>query len=304
MVGIPISISTDVSVGVAAHLALVMPPIIPSPVPMSPTIEIPCPMKWPPGSIKGTHKLTTTVLYNAKRPVVQDGHDLGRLIPQITINQLNINMPLILWDSSRTNMMNCFSVRMDGEKTACNYLLPPMVACSLPVDLPLTPNVGNIVRSVYVGMSLADIIGGLIGWAGNSLVKKFLPNAYAAALGKMLVGLAASYAQHKIDPRYPVSAQVKFKFLGGEVKVGVSGGSSDTANNPSSASASYEKANSSGTASGSAKATYTTDADGDASKEGFDAKAVGRAGPATATGKSHVDPKGNSSEKGSWGPGL
>jgi hypothetical protein len=157
-----------------------------------------------------------------------------------------------------------------------------------------------MVRHVFVGITLADYIGGVVSTAGAMAIDLLAGGASENA--KALLGAAcqgvASAVQHAMDPRYPIAAEVKIGLPGGiDLKVGLSCGSSDTANNPSQVTVGLEKSiwkgfgvpGEKGTDMGKAKVgasgTYTWDAGGDKSKEGFQGKGNTEVASPLASGK-------------------
>ena len=294
-VPVPICHSLDMAVGVTTHQCAPGPSIVAG-------FELPAVQAWPPGIGLGTVKKTSDVFYQGWS-IILAGHDCGKLVPQVTVPPANALLPVILLTASRKTIFSCFSVRMNGKPTACMSTLPlplPSLSCGKPVPWPLTFTVTNMVRHVFVGMTFADYIGGVISTAGAMAIELLAGGASdnaKALLGAACQG-AATAVQHAMDPRYPISAEVKLGLPGGiDLKVGVSCGSSDTANNPSQVSVGIEKSlwkgfgvpGQKGTDLAKAKAgasgTYTWDAGGDKSKEGFQGQGGAEAGSPVAGAK-------------------
>lgn len=235
MVAVPITVTTDCSIGVTIHWW--SPPFLP-PIPgvMCPAFEVPVPHAWPPGIGMGKVKLTKSVLHNGDR-IVQAKSDCGPLIPQVTANPINAWLPVLPLKSTRAVTVSAFAVRMDGEPTACSSTWPPMplLACGDPVSSPTTLNVANVGRSVTVGASAADIVGGLITTAG-AILESLITGGKYAELAKNVLGFAfgttASQIQHMMDSRYPMKYKLDVETPYGGISVEVQEGSTDKANNP------------------------------------------------------------------------
>ncbi|HLA63417.1 MAG TPA: hypothetical protein VK610_03260, partial [Rhodothermales bacterium] len=78
---VTVNIALNFSMGMLTHNALA-PPAIPAPVPV-PSMEMIATQMWTLGYALGQNKLTTTVTHYFM-PIVQDGHDCGTMIPDIT----------------------------------------------------------------------------------------------------------------------------------------------------------------------------------------------------------------------------
>ncbi|KYF62090.1 hypothetical protein [Sorangium cellulosum] len=298
-VPVPVTRSNDLSAGSSSHLFLPIPPPPGAPPTLAPAIEIPIPHGWPFGEGVGKVQKTTTVFVNG-RNVVLDQHDCGPLIPQITIPPMNSFIPVQLLQSKRAVIVTCFSVRMNGKTTACTSHWPPLplLTCGQPTSMPATFTFTNLCTNVHVGMSGADLIGGIAQTAATMAIERCFSKPHGVSLTaqeesqKSLYGAAASLlasiVQHAIDPRYPmrVDATTKGPF-GTEIKISVSAGSADTRNNPQKISISIQKKvedqikSSSVSIGGSGE--YTWDAGGDTTKEGLKGQ-VGLAGTAPGFG--------------------
>lgn len=306
---VPVTLTNDFSAGYSTHLFLAIPPVPPPTI--NSAIEIPIPHGWPPGDSAGKVQKTTTVFAKGK-PILLDQHDCGPVIPQITIPPANSLFPVQLFKSKRAITVTCFSVRMNGKTTACTGLWPPipLLTCGDPMSLPLTFTFTNVGTNVHVGVSVADVVGGLILTAASMAIDYLffrLPDVkltpleeFAKALLGAAASLVASLVQHAIDPRYPIRVDFKMKAPGGvEIKVNFSAGSTDTANNPSKVAISVEKKweskDKSRSATVGASGEYTWNAGGDKAKEGFKgqvgagASGPGVSGKASAGGEYHPD---------------
>jgi len=302
-VPVPVTISTDFSFGGSFHYYVPIP--VPAPPTVLPAVEIPIPQAWPVGVALGSVKKTSSVMVNG-RAAIQAGHDCGKLIPQFTIPINNALLPLHLASSSRETIVKCFSVRMDKLQTACTTFWLPMLSCGNPVSVPWAFTPTNIMRGVFVGASAADFVGAVVQTLTRMALEwvfKVAPGAklpFAKEFQKAVVGALAgglaSGVQHLMDPQYPISAEFKLKLSKGwEVSIGVSCASSDTKNNPSQVTASIAKKLSPDLTAGqvaagkaSASATWTWDAGGDTSKEGWQAEVAAQGGVGAIGGKAGV----------------
>jgi hypothetical protein len=123
-------------------------------------------MMWPPGLMLQQNKLTTTVFHKAQF-VVLDGHDCGYAIPHITVPPANLELPLIIAFSKRKVMFSSSKVKANGAQIGCTELagppIPlPMLCCGSPVSLPNGFPSFNSLHTVSAGLSIGDIVAGLI----------------------------------------------------------------------------------------------------------------------------------------------
>src|SRR3989304_1295572 len=98
MPGVPCPVNTaiDLTVGVLTHM-LIPPPPAP-PVPSVPSIEMLTTQMWTMGFLTGQNKFTTTVLHYGL-PMILEGHDIGMLIPDVTIPPVNLYYA-VMWPMS------------------------------------------------------------------------------------------------------------------------------------------------------------------------------------------------------------
>ena len=169
----PVNIVWDTSYGMSFHTLWAPPPSIP-PIPNAfiPSIEIPAPMMWTVGYLMGKNKFTTTVLTCAM-PTCQGGHDLGPLIPDITIPPANVYMPPIGWPfSKRAIVFQAATVSLQGTPAGCAAApFFPMMTCGDPVSLPTAfPIPINYLHRTFVGLTLADILSGILNIAISVLI--------------------------------------------------------------------------------------------------------------------------------------
>lgn len=257
---VPVNLGPDFSVGVSAHGLIPPPlPLIPElAAPKTVAIEIPIPQSWPPGVATKSVKKTSTVLHGGLWSIILDGHDCGKFIPQITIPPLNLMLPGLLLGSKRKIAFASFLVRMQGTPVGLTSIWPPlpMMTCGSPVSIPGTFSVTCLLHNTFVNMTLADLVGGVVGilvtMAGDYLIGRFCtsppgsPYNLRDAFGKALIGAATglipSTVQHFIDSRYPIKGSFSLGLPGGHTaKVSVSAGSSDPKNNPNSVGLGWEK---------------------------------------------------------------
>lgn len=154
----------DISFGMLTHNVLA-PPAIPTPAPMF-SIEMVATQKWPPGFVMNQNKLTTTVKH-VGQGIVQNGHDCGMLVLDVTPPVMPNLWYAICWPfSSRKITFAAATVKMDGQPVGCAQLGPmplPMMTCGDPISAPTAFLMINCFTSqVRVGMSLADFLMGLL----------------------------------------------------------------------------------------------------------------------------------------------
>lgn len=162
--GIPCHVNTaiDVTVGMLTHSLIPPPPAPPVKVPAVPSVEMIATQMWTLGFLCGQNKFTTTVLHWGL-PLVQEGHDQGMMIPDITIPPANI-WYLVMWPfSSRKIMFFSSLVHYDKKGAGCAALfLPfPMMTCGEPISAPTARPITNLLNTVIVSLSPGDIIMGV-----------------------------------------------------------------------------------------------------------------------------------------------
>ena len=155
-----LNVENDFSAGWSSH-KLYVPPL-PPPAPTI-SIEMIATMMHPPGYVLGQNKLTTTVKHK-KMAVVQDGHNCGVFIQDITIPPVNA-WYLVMWPlSSRKTAFCASTVRMNKKPVACTGLWPPlpMVTCGEPIKTPTAFSLGSLSNTVTAGMTLSDLLSGAV----------------------------------------------------------------------------------------------------------------------------------------------
>ena len=195
----------DLTVGINTHNLLMAPTPTPTPTPVF-SIEMLTTQLWPPGYALGQNKFSTTVLHK-NLFMVLDGHDIGMLIPDVTIPFAN-QWYAVMWPfSSRKVMFSASTVKMDGQPTGCASILGlfPMMTCGDPMALPSSFPLTNCLNTVIVGLTFKDIV---MGWlkiavsmvidvvfykpakattALDALIKKLLPPTTAEGWTKKML---------------------------------------------------------------------------------------------------------------------
>jgi len=157
-----VNVAYDPTLGINSHTLWAT--LLPAPLPTTPTFafEMIAPQMWTAGYFMGKNKFTETVTHR-NFPVCQDGHDLGILIPDITIPVVNFYY-LIMWPfSSRKMAFATTSVTFDGKGVACSQIWPPlpMMTCGDPITAPTAFPILNLLNELKVGMSLKDLLIGI-----------------------------------------------------------------------------------------------------------------------------------------------
>lgn len=171
----PVNIVWDVSYGMCFHTLWAPPPSIP-PLPNAfiPSVEIPAPMMWTVGYLMGKNKFTTTVM-TANMPTCQGGHDLGPLIPDITIPPANVYLPIAWPFSKRAIVFQAATVSLQGTPAGCAAApFFPMMTCGDPVALPMAfPIPINYLHRTFVGLTMGDILSGILNISISILIDAF-----------------------------------------------------------------------------------------------------------------------------------
>ena len=94
-----------------------------------------------------------------------EGHDIGPLIPDVTIPPTNI-WYLKMWPlSSRKVMFSASTVKMQGKGTGCAAIWPPytiLLSCGEPVSLPASRSLLSNLNTVKVGLTWGDFFAGFL----------------------------------------------------------------------------------------------------------------------------------------------
>lgn len=235
---VTVNISNDFTAGALFHNVL-LPPLIPVPAPMF-SVEMIAFQFWPPGYALGQNKLTTTVKHKGMS-IVQDGHDQGAMILDITPPQPANLYYAIMWPfSGRKITFGAAKVKMDGQGAGCSqaFLIPlPMMTCGDPVSAPTAiPIPTQKLNSVIVGMTLTDLLAGLanivismaidfvfhaVGKKGPNKFKQavsdFGKRAFSREVMEQVAGTAATTTarilmQEALGKFVPTSGSSAFKF--------------------------------------------------------------------------------------------
>jgi hypothetical protein len=143
-----------------------VPPVPPVPIPLKAIpglIEGPAPMGWPPGFI--VHAKQATVLVDGN-PGVNQGHDIGYLIPHFAI-PMNALCAVHTVFSKHRVMFPVTTVMMGGRPAGTYLFFLLAIICASPVSLPTgvvillkctvwtSPKFGDILRGIlYIGLEI------------------------------------------------------------------------------------------------------------------------------------------------------
>jgi hypothetical protein len=230
-----VNIITDFSFGFLLH-KLIPPPPAP-PIPSTMSIEMPATFLWTMGFLMNQNKFT-----NGAKPVTHkgvwialDGHDCGMAIPDLTIPPApNLNYPIGWLLSSRKPTFAASTVKMNGTSVACAQWigLPPlpMMTCGDPLSAPVCWSALSVTNTVSVGMTLTDLLAGLIAIAASMITdyifskipfsKLGLGNVLETILGNSLKGLSpvsilAGFATSALTGNATFTVSIGLPFAGG-----------------------------------------------------------------------------------------
>lgn len=159
---VKVHIELDFSLGILTHHVLVPPAIFPPTT--SPSVEVPVPMKWPPGFALNQNKLTTTVKHKCQT-IVQDGHDCGILIPDITYVVPNFWWVKMWLSSKREIIFAASKVKMDKVAVGCAQVWPgplPFMTCGEPISAPTALPITSWTNTLRVNMTGGDLAAGIV----------------------------------------------------------------------------------------------------------------------------------------------
>ncbi|MCA9607958.1 MAG: hypothetical protein KC619_20250 [Myxococcales bacterium] len=169
-----------VYVGQHPYMSILGPVVPPAPMPPSPMIihfEWPTTMWWPMGYAIGSNKLTETVRHQGFCFALE-GHDVGPMIPHISVPPDNVMLvPTILGSKRKTNF-SAGEVKADGKAVACCYSVPfpighiptPMSFCSKPFDLLAGTGLAPMLHSLLVGQQWVELVADWAGLIADRLV--------------------------------------------------------------------------------------------------------------------------------------
>lgn len=157
MTSCAVNIFYDPTLGINFHH------IVPPPIPgFAPSIEMICLQMWTLGYLTGQNKFTTTVTHK-RGPIVLEGHDIGMMIPDVTIPPVNAYYAIMWPFSSRKVMFTSSTVKMDDKMVGCaQFPFQPMMTCGDPVTAPTSFPLINLLNTVSVGLLPKDIWLGFI----------------------------------------------------------------------------------------------------------------------------------------------
>ena len=123
LMSVHVNVAYDPTLGINSHTLWAT--MLPIPAPSTPTfaIEMIATQMWTAGYFLGQNKFTSKVKHN-NFPICQGDHDIGILIPDITIPPVNFYY-LIMWPfSSRKMAFSSSSVKFDGKPVGCSQIAP------------------------------------------------------------------------------------------------------------------------------------------------------------------------------------
>jgi len=157
-----VNVIWDPTVGMNFHTLWGPPPVIP-PLPNAPipSIEMITTQMWTAGFLLGQNKFTMKTLHKGVFMTIGD-HDIGTLIPDVTIPPPNAYYAIMWPFSSRKISFMASTVLMEKKPSSCAQIFPPipMITCGDPLGLPLAYPVANLLNNVTVGLSFMDFLMG------------------------------------------------------------------------------------------------------------------------------------------------
>lgn len=158
-VNIPWDFTLPITIG--SHM-LLAPPAVPAPAPTA-AVEMIATIAWTAGFVLGKNKFTTTVSHKSGF-IMQEGHDIGPLIPDVTIPPTNVWYAKMWPLSKREVKFSSSTVKMNGKAVGCTTIIPPfvMICCGEPISIPFGYSVICPLNTVRVGMTLGDIFAGAL----------------------------------------------------------------------------------------------------------------------------------------------
>ncbi len=198
-----ISVSSDLSVGSVAGFnahGWSTPPA--PPIPTVPTVDYPAPAFWPPGAALGHNELTRAITHR-RASVVQDGHDIGTMIPHLSTPIVNALTPVHVLFSRRKATF--FETKVRFEKrfaTACSALAwppTPMMSCNDPVSMPIASMVTSpLLNSVEFGMSVSSYLFSYAAMAASVVLDAALKGKGTASAPRSIRSLWSQDAREQL----------------------------------------------------------------------------------------------------------
>ncbi len=161
VVSCPVNIQANPTLGALSHMAIQVP--MPIPV-VNFSIEMLTFQFWIYGYVTNKNQFAKKVRHKHQW-IVQDGHDCGMLIPDITIPIVGNILYLVQWPfSKRAITFSASTVKMENKSTACAAVWPPfpMMTCGAPISAPTSLSYLANLNNVYVGVSWTDIFAGVL----------------------------------------------------------------------------------------------------------------------------------------------
>lgn len=195
-----VNVIWDPTLGTNFHFLWGPPPIIPpAPGTPIPSFEMITTQMWTAGFLLGQNKFTKKTFHKGVFMCIAD-HDIGTLIPDVTIPPTNVYYPIMWPFSGRKITFMASTVKMESKPTSCSQIFPPipMMTCGDPVTLPLAFPVANLINNVTVGLSFADFV---LGWvkvvvsiAIDAIFEWGPVGKFFKKVGGKLMGTASSFA--------------------------------------------------------------------------------------------------------------
>lgn len=162
----PVNIPWDITGPISPNMhGLILPPPVPPALANTLAIEMLTTVAWTAGYVLGKNKFAKTVKHKGGY-IMQEGHDIGPLIPDVTIPPTNL-WYLKMWPLSKREVKFAASkVKMCGKATGCASLInaPPflMITCGEPVSWPIASSYLAVMNTVRVGVSCMDFLAGVL----------------------------------------------------------------------------------------------------------------------------------------------
>ena len=195
-----VNVIWDPTVGTNFH-TLWGPPPLPPPSPGTPipSVEMITTQMWTAGFLLGQNKFTKKTFHKGVF-MCTGAHDIGALIPDVTIPPTNVYYPIMWPFSSRKITFLASTVLMEKNPSSCAQIFPPipMMTCGDPMGLPLAYPIANLLNNVTVGLSFMDFIMGYARVAVSMVIDRIFDWARIDKFFKNLdikkLGAAASVA--------------------------------------------------------------------------------------------------------------
>ncbi len=218
MIKVHINIAVDMTLGVLSHFYA--PPL---PMPISPSNEMLALQKWKPGYFLNQNKLTKKIFHRGFS-IILDGHDIGAMILDITPANMANAYYAVMWPfSSRKIAFSTSKVMMEETPVGCTqpFAVPlPMMTCGDPISAPTAFPITNLSNTVIVGMTISDLIAGMVGIAVSVAIdvifhfatsKTPRPVALRNAIRKKLGKKVVEEAEERVT-KVPFKRMVKHLF--------------------------------------------------------------------------------------------